>query len=83
VHLAFVTKYRRDVLDAAALAWLVAHFAKVCQAMEARLLACDNEDDHLLVEYPPKLAVSVLVNALKGTSSRLLRARRPGRASRR
>jgi len=30
-----------------------------------------------LVEYPPKLAVSNLVNSLKGVSSRLLRKERP------
>lgn len=32
---------------------------------------------HLLVEYPPKLAVSSLVNSLKGVSSRLLRKHLP------
>lgn len=32
---------------------------------------------HLLVEYPPKVAVSNLVNSLKGVSSRLLRKERP------
>jgi putative transposase len=34
------------------------------------------EDDHvhLLVEYPPKIALSSLVNSLKGVSSRQLRA---------
>ncbi|MFN3785951.1 MAG: IS200/IS605 family transposase, partial [Thiothrix sp.] len=39
----------------------------------------DGEDDHvhLLVEYPPKVAVSNLVNSLKGVSSRLLRLARP------
>lgn len=79
VHLVFVTKYRRRVLDAAALDWLKAHFAKVCERMEAKLLASDGEDDHvhLLVEYPPKLSVTALVNALKGTSSRLLRKEMP------
>ena len=37
------------------------------------------EDDHVhrLVEYPPKVAVSNLVNSLKGVSSRLLRRERP------
>jgi len=35
----------------------------------------DGEDDHvhLLVEYPPKVAVSKLVNSLKGVSSLLIR----------
>ena len=32
---------------------------------------------HLLVEYPPKVAVSLRVNNLKGVSSRLLRQQRP------
>ncbi|WP_156100012.1 IS200/IS605 family transposase [Nitrosococcus oceani] len=35
----------------------------------------DGEEDHvhLLVEYPPKLSISVLVNNLKSTSSRRVR----------
>lgn len=39
----------------------------------------DGEEDHvhLLVEYPPKVPVSGLVNSLKGVSSRLLRRDRP------
>jgi putative transposase len=47
--------------------------------MGAQLLALDGEPDHihLLVEYPPKPAVSALVNALTGTSSRVLRRLRP------
>ena len=37
----------------------------------------DGEDDHvhLLVNYPPKVAVSNLVNSLKGVSSRMIRKR--------
>lgn len=52
--------------------------------MGVQLLACDGGVDHvhLLVEYPPKHSVSVLVNALKGTSSRLLRKERPDIAAR-
>lgn len=52
--------------------------------MGCELLACDGEADHLhaIVEYPPKVSVSGLVNALKGTSSRLLRKERPDIAGR-
>lgn len=52
---------------------------KVCADFEAQLIEMDGEDDHvhLLVEYPPKVAVSNLVNSLKGVSSRLLRKERP------
>jgi putative transposase len=84
VHLVFVTKYRKGVLDASALSWLQGHFSSVCDKMECRLLACDGESDHvhLLVEYPPKLAIAALVNALKGTSSRVLRKVRPDLAKR-
>jgi putative transposase len=79
-----VTRHGRKVFDAGALAWLQLHFAKVCATMGAELLACDGEADHvhLLIEYPPKHSVSMLVNALKGTSSRLLRAERPDLAGR-
>jgi putative transposase len=36
------------------------------------------ENVHLLVNYPPKVAVSKLVNSLKGVSSRLLRKKHRG-----
>jgi putative transposase len=35
------------------------------------------EDGQLLVEYPPTLSVSTLVNHLKGVSSRMLRKEFP------
>lgn len=78
-HLVFVTKYRRDVLSTLAIGDLTAIFAKVCRDFEAELVACSGEDDHvhLLVHYPPKVALSKLVNSLKGVSSRRLRAVRP------
>ena len=79
VHLVFVTKYRRKVLDRDAIDRLRGIFTKVCSDFEAELAEMDGEDDHvhLLVNYPPKVAVSTLVNSLKGVSSRLLRKHRP------
>jgi putative transposase len=79
VHLVFVAKYRRRVFDGDAINRLRAIFTKVCADFEAQLIEMDGEDDHvhLLVEYPPKVAVSNLVNSLKGVSSRLLRKERP------
>ena len=75
VHLVFVTKYRRKVLNANAIKRLKTIFADVCIDFEAELVEMNGEDDHvhLLVNYPPKVAVSKLVNSLKGVSSRLLR----------
>jgi putative transposase len=79
VHLVFVTKCRRDVLSDLAIRDLAGIFAKVCRDFEAELVECSGEDDHvhLLVRYPPKVAISRLVNSLKGVSSRRLRELRP------
>lgn len=79
VHLVFVAKYRRNVFDGDAIDRMRRMFGRVCEDMGASLVEMDGEEDHvhLLVEYPPKLAVSVLVNSLKGVSSRLLRKERP------
>jgi len=79
VHLVFVTKYRRDVLSELAIRDLQRIFSKVCADFEAELIECDGADDHvhLLVHFPPKVALSRLVNSLKGVSSRLLRENRP------
>ncbi|MCT8248738.1 IS200/IS605 family transposase, partial [Proteus faecis] len=43
--------------------------------LECEIIEMDGEPDHvhLLVAYPPKLAVSVMVNNLKSVSSRRLR----------
>ena len=78
-HLVFVTKYRRAVLQQAHLQRLPDIFSVVCAAGEARLKECNGEADHvhLLVNYPPQLALSVLINSLKGVSSRLLRKEFP------
>lgn len=75
VHLVFVTKYRRGVLNADHHATLAYVFASVCRDFDAVLVECDGEDDHvhLLVEYPPTVSISKLVNSLKGVSARRLR----------
>lgn len=75
VHLVFVTKYRRNVFTGNILNDLGDIFASVCADFEAELVEFDGEEDHvhLLVNYPPKVAVSALVNSLKGVSSRMIR----------
>ena len=75
IHLVFVTKYRREVFTKEILNDLRVIFAQTCLDFEAELVEFDGEDDHvhLLVNYPPKVAVSNLVNSLKGVSSRLVR----------
>jgi putative transposase len=77
VHLVFVTKYRRKVFDSVILEDLMHIFSKCCSDCEAELVEFDGEEDHvhLLVRYPQKIAISNLVNRLKGTSGRLIRSR--------
>jgi len=81
--LVFVTKYRRvfskEHLDA-----MRTVFEGVCADFEATLTEFDGEDDHvhLLVNYPPKITISTLVNSLKGVSSRMLRKGFPALAKR-
>ncbi|HQV23010.1 MAG: IS200/IS605 family transposase [Moraxellaceae bacterium] len=75
VHLVFVTKYRRGVFTKQILDDLRIIFERVSLDFEAELVEFDGEDDHvhLLINYPPKVSVSSLVNSLKGVSSRLIR----------
>ncbi|MEU1289935.1 IS200/IS605 family transposase [Kitasatospora sp. NPDC005856] len=75
VHLVFVTKYRRGVLDDEMLTACEATMRKVCLDFEAELKEFNGEKDHvhLLIDYPPKVSVSGLVNSLKGVSARILR----------
>jgi putative transposase len=79
VHLIFVTKYRRKVFDGDAIDKLRQHFDRVALDFGATLVEMNGEGDHvhLLVAYPPKVAVSSLVRSLKGVSSRMLRQERP------
>jgi len=74
-HLVFVTKYRRLVFTKKVLTELRKIFDSVCKDFNAVLVEFDGKDDHvhLLVNYPPKISISSLVNSLKGVSSRMIR----------
>ncbi|MGT3291179.1 IS200/IS605 family transposase [Yersinia enterocolitica] len=75
VHLIFVTKYRRKLLDGAMIEQIRESFLSAAKRLEVEILEMDGEADHVhvLVAYPPKLPVSVLVNNLKSISSRYVR----------
>ncbi len=72
VHLVFVTKCRRNMFTNIILEELRSIFQNVCQNFSAELVEFEGERDHvhLLVNYPPKVSMSKLVNSLKGISSR-------------
>ena len=83
VHLVFVTKYRRDVLDEAMLSCCETAMRKVCADFGAGLHEFSGEAGHvhLLVEYPPGVAVSALVNPRRGVSGCTLRSQFTGRVN--
>jgi putative transposase len=71
VYLVFVTRYRKKVLHGKAIEILRESFGGICRNSAAELIEMNGAEDHvsLLVFYPPKVAVSALVNSLKGVSS--------------
>lgn len=75
-HLVFLPKYRRRVITERVFLVLRESWETVCLDFECELRESGYEDDHvhLLVAYPPKVALSSLINSLKGVSARRLRA---------
>ena len=78
-HLVFITKYRGRVFDGEHLTKLEEIMRDICQQFEVELVEFNGETDHvhLLVNFPPKVAISKLVNSLKGVSSRKLKLHFP------
>ena len=74
-HIVFTPKYRKKVFTKEHLDLMKTVFEDICKMNDATLEEFDGEADHvhLLVLYPPRIALSVLVNSLKGVSSRRLR----------
>ena len=74
-HLVFVTKYRRDVFTDAMLVRCREVIDGVCVDFGCELVEFNGGADHvhLLINFPPTVQLSKLVNSLKGVSARLLR----------
>ncbi|MGI2904891.1 IS200/IS605 family transposase [Tolypothrix sp. VBCCA 56010] len=72
IHLVCVTKYRRAVFTLESLAEIENSFQEVAKKMDFQIIEFNGEANHVhaLIEYPPKLSISQIVNALKGVSSR-------------
>jgi putative transposase len=70
-HLVFVTKYRRAVFTDAMLTYTEQTMREVCADLAVELVEFNGETDHvhLLVAYPPTLAISVLAQRLKGRTA--------------
>jgi putative transposase len=72
IHLVCVTKYRKAVITTDGLNLIKESFLEVARKMDFSILEFNGEAEHVhaLIEYPPKLSISQIVNALKGVSSR-------------
>ena len=79
VHMVFVVKYRRQALTDPMLTELEELFRHTLTPMNANLTEFNGEADHvhLLITYPPSIAVGELAKRLKGSSAYHLRLRYP------
>jgi putative transposase len=70
-HLVWITKYRKPVLTGTVAERLRELIRQICQANEVHILKGHVSKDHLhqLISVPPHLAVSKLMQLLKGTTS--------------
>ena len=74
-HIVFTPKYRKKIFNKKHLNLMKVVFENICNMNDSTLEEFDGEADHvhLLITYPPRIALSVLINSLKGVSSRRLR----------
>ena len=72
IHLVCVTKYRKPIFTEQSLVLVEQSFKEVAGKMNFNILEFNGETNHVhaLIEYPPKLSISQIVNSLKGVSSR-------------
>ena len=78
-HLVFVTKYRHKVFTDRHLRRMEEILREVATDFECEIMEFNGESNHvhLLVTFPPKVALSRLVNSMKGVTSRRLRQEFP------
>ena len=78
-HLIFITKYRGKTLSNEALEYIESIMRGVATGFEVEVTEFNGEGDHvhLLINYPPKVCLSKLINSLKGVSSRKVRQKFP------
>jgi len=72
IHLVCIAKYRRKIFTSESLTVIEKSFREVATKMDFQIEEFNGQVDHIhaLIEYPPKLSISQIVNALKGVSSR-------------
>ena len=78
IHIAFVTKYRHEVIDEKIESRLKEMYARLCATQDSELLECKadlgkRDHIHLLVDLAPRISLGKLCNILKTISSREIR----------
>jgi putative transposase len=66
IHLVYVTKYRKPAFNNEGLKLIEKSFRTVARKMNFKVLEFNGEAErvHALIEYPPKLSISQIANAL-------------------
>lgn len=78
-HFVWIPKYRRKILVGPVAEELERLIRKICDEREVEVLSLSIQPDHvhLFVSAPPRHAPSVLINTIKGYTSRYLRQKFP------
>lgn len=76
LHIVFVTKYRKKIINEAMQACMRNVFSRVCEKNGCMLKELNGEADHvhLLVDFHPDNNLSSFVGSLKSASSRIVRS---------
>ena len=74
-HLVVVTKFRKKCISNKIYNDLNAHFKRLLEGKDCKLLEFGGEKDHVHVMFstPPQVQLSKVVNSLKTSTSRLIR----------
>ena len=74
-HLVLVTKYRKPCITPQMFRVIEGQLKKVAEGFRAEVEEISFEPDHvhLLMQVPPQISLSVMINSMKSTSSRLVR----------
>lgn len=76
LHIVFVTKYRKKVINEAMLACIREVFSRVCEKNNCLLKEFNAEADHvhLLADFHPDRNLADFIGSLKSASSRIVRS---------
>lgn len=77
-HIVLVTKYRRGAITDRVREEIINASKEVGSRLDFSIIEADGEDDHihLIIDYPPKIALSRIIMVLKTNTSRRVREKK-------